>query len=117
MHRALFPLWDTLEQLWEGIGDLVGLGPDLATGLHAVGRHLVATNAKNSHLRAFHHGHGNSNFLTGGCATGVQITGQNVGHTGFPAGKTLHSDFARIGGGPRLDDQRGGSLLARAERH
>ena len=115
---VLFSLWNTLEKFFERFSNCFGIGPNFATGLHAVGRHFVATNAENSHLRAFDDGHRNSNFLAGGGATWVQITSQNVGHAGFPACKPLHSDFARIGGGPRLDvTKRAVRSLARAERH
>ena len=72
---VLLSLWDALEQFWEGVGNLLGLGPHFATGLHAVGRHFVASYAKDAHLGALHHGDRNTSFLTGGGATGVQITG------------------------------------------
>ena len=115
---VLLSLRDTLEKFREGVRDLVGFCPDLATGLHAVGSHFVASNAENAHFWAFDDRDRNSNFLAGRGTSGVKITSQNVGHTSFPAGKSLHSDFARIGCGPRLDVTKWAvRSLARAERH
>ena len=64
------------------------------------------------------YGDWHSDFLSCRGAAGVQITRENVGHTGFPACKSLHSHFTCIGCRPRLNQTKWTvCTLSRAKRH